>query len=251
MSQTNRPTIFSTALFSPAPHYWRGINPASAGATNGSFIGRLIGWTLLLTLFIWFGGLVHLDAEGVRLSWSEISSTRIGAAGEHVIATFSEKEFSIGPYTSEPLTVARCIASVLTVAGSIFLMRFLILPMTWDRKADLRVNNLRRAAANLLCGQIMAAQVLWWIAIATLLFLAAMIAPASMLTLARIFGRGLIGVIVLLGPASLMIPHFDPMASLTDQGAIIHSSWVAALVQFLVGAALLVMLYFAGAAFIS
>ena len=251
MSQTNKPTIFSTAIFSPAPHYWRVINPTSAGATNSSFVGRMIGWTLLLTLFIWFGGLVHLDAEGVRLSWSEISSTRIGGTAGHSVATFGEKEFSIGPYLSEPLVVARCIAAVLMVAGSIFLMRFLILPMTWDRKADPRINNNRRAAANLLCGQIMAAQVLWWIAIATLLFLVAMIAPASMLTLARIIGRGMIGVIVLLGPASLMIPHFDPMASLTDQGAIIHSPWVAALVQFLVGTALLVMLYFVGAAFTS
>ncbi len=247
MNQTNKPTIFSIGVLSPAPHYWRGIKPTSPGATNGSFVRRMIGWTLLLTLFVWFGGLVHLDAEGIRLSWSEISSTRIDAVGEHRIFSIGGKELNIGPYTSEPLTVARCITSVLAVTGSIFLMRYLILPMTWDRKADPRILNLRRAAANLLCGHIMAAQVLWWIALATLLFIAAMIAPASMLNLARIIGRGTIAVVVLMGPAIFMIPHFDPLASLTDQGAIIHSPWVAAIVQFLVGVALLVALFFVGA----
>lgn len=208
----------------------------------------MIAWTALLTLFVWFGGLVHLDADGVRLSWSEISSTRIGAAGEHLVADIGDKKLSIGPYTSASIPVARCIASVLAVAGSIVLMRAVILPLTWDRKADMQIRARRRAAANVLCSKIMGAQVLWWITIATLLFIAAIIAPASMLTVTRIIGRGSLGIIVLLGPTLLLIPHIDPLTSLTDRGAIIHSWWIAAIVQFLAGSALLVLLVLIGAA---
>ncbi len=243
------PTIFSVALFSPSPQRWRSVDPTAAGTSNNAFAFKMIGWTTLLTLFVWFGGLIHLDADGVRLSWSEISSMRIGAAGEHLIATIGGKEFSIGPYASAPIPVARCLASVFAITGAMLLMRFLILPLTWERGFDEQGRSMQRAGANVLCSKIMAAQVLWWLAIATLLFVVAMIAPASMLPLERGIGRGALGVIVLLGPTMLMFPQIDPLPVTTaaSRGAVIGNSWVAAIVQFLAGSALLLLLVLIGA----
>ena len=108
---------------------------------------------------------------------------------------------------------------------------------------------MQRAGANVLCSKIMAAQVLWWLAIATLLFVVAMIAPASMLPLERGIGRGALGVIVLLGPTMLMFPQIDPLPVTTaaSRGAVIGNSWVAAIVQFLAGSALLLLLVLIGA----
>jgi len=175
-----------------------------------------------------------------------MSSIRLGTTGGHLIAAIGGKTLGVGPYASDPVAVARCIAAVLTVAGSVVLMRFLVLPLTWNRRAPTEVLNARRTGANIVCAHIMAAQVIWWVALATLIFAAAMILPESMLATLRTIGRVSLAVIVLPGPALLLLPQIDPLRSHGETGAIIRSRWVAALIQLLVSAVVIIALVLIG-----
>lgn len=248
MSQPTRPTLFSVATCSAPASDWRATNSDVTKVSDGVFIRGIFVWSCALMLFVWLAGLIHIESAGIRLTWSEMTSIRQGSTGGHTIMVLGSKNLGAGPYVSDPLTVVRCIAAVFTIAGSVILTRFLVLPLTWDRKTPMDDLNTRRAGANIVCANIMKAQVIWWIALTTLIFVAAIILPENVLITLRMIGRVSLAVIVLLGPALFLLPQINPLRAPAEIGAVIHSRWIAALIQLLISAVVIIAMYLIGAA---
>lgn len=221
-------------------------SPSGAGTSAGGLALSLLAWSAILILFIWFAGLVHIDGGSLRISWSEIGTTRAPAADGLVVAQYWGRSLGIGPYDGVILAAVRCLAIGIAAGGAIAIMRLLVVPLAWGSAMRGEQAACTRACANAMCARIMAALVATWILFGTILFAAAAVVPPAALGAVQIAGRAGVGAILLLGPSVLLSRQVKVASRMPGFIEPRRGAPFAAMIQFLCGTALVVLLALIG-----
>lgn len=177
----------------PLRGWWTSVDPSAPGASAGSLAAWIGASCAALALFLWFGGLIRIQASGgERLYLSGIPTARVvvpdgdvGIGSGHQIASVPGGMLMVGPYRTAPLNIARCLAAAASVGIGVILMRAVALRAAWPRHTPDEERAHRIAAAStVLCARIAAAHVAMWICLSVAAFAAAALVPPGALTLA-------------------------------------------------------------------
>lgn len=239
-------------------HSWNPLNwarpiapgaaqPIGPGSTGLGLVISIAMWSIVLVLFIWFGGLIHIDGDGRRIAWSEIATTRAPVNEGIVLAQYWGKTLGVGPYDGVLLAAVRCLSIGIAAAGSIVLMRWVVVPLVWKDAFTGSTRANARACANVMCARFIAVLTVKWMFLTSCVFLMAAILPAEAIVALQLVGRVGVGTILLLGPGVWLARHMRIARGVTGYVAPQHTALFAAVLQVLCSTAVVIALVLLGA----